>query len=200
MTQIPKGKSEVLYYASEAKPPVVVGLGWDPKLRATIMEKLEEMAGGKTTFTDLDLAAYVYGKDKQFLGLVAAKAEDITDFTPHIYHSGDNMDGEGAGDDEKITVEFDNLPDSVTHIVFKATIASGHLFNDIDMPEVRLARKSGDQTILKARLDAQKGKSAFIFARVYRDAPGNWHVENIEDFTHANDDKRWSEDLKAYLR
>ena len=57
------------------------------------------MVGGNPTYTDLDLAAYVYGQDQSFIGLASAKAEDITVFTPHIYHSGDNMDGKGGGDD-----------------------------------------------------------------------------------------------------
>jgi stress response protein SCP2 len=200
MTSAPKGKSKVLYKASDLKQPVSVGLSWDPKVRASLLEKLEEMAGGKTTFTDMDLAAYVYDRNKNFLGLASAKAEDITLFTPHIYHSGDNMDGKGSGDDEKIIVEFDELDESVSTIIFKMNIASGHVFSEIDMPEIRMAYQSSNQVILKNKLDSQSNKSAFIFAKIFRDINGDWHVQNIEEFTHANDDKTWSEELKIYLK
>jgi len=200
MTNIPKGSHKLLYYATDRKSPVHVGLSWDPKVRANVMEKLEEMMGGKTSYTDMDLAAYVYDKDENFMGLVSAKAEDITSFTPHIYHSGDNMDGEGEGDDETVTIEFMDLDEKVHHILFKASIASGHLFAEVDMPEMRLVRSPGQEVLLQASLDLEKNKSAFVFARVFKDDKGNWHFENVEEFTHANENKNWAEDLKIYLR
>lgn len=52
-------------------------------------------------------------------------------FRKAIVHSGDNMTGEGDGDDEVITIKLDEMPDSVESIWPVITIFSTHTFNEI---------------------------------------------------------------------
>ena len=48
-----------------------------------------------------------------------------------MIHSGDNLTGEGEGDDEVITINLDDLPENVESIWPVITIYSTHTFNQI---------------------------------------------------------------------
>ena len=52
-------------------------------------------------------------------------------FRKAVVHSGDNLTGEGEGDDEVITINLDDLPESVESIWPVITIFSTHKFNEI---------------------------------------------------------------------
>ena len=53
------------------------------------------------------------------------------DYRKAVTHSGDNMTGEGEGDDEVININLDDLPENVDSIWPVITIYSTHTFNMI---------------------------------------------------------------------
>ncbi|MDN5917732.1 MAG: TerD family protein, partial [Pseudonocardia sp.] len=89
---------------------VVVGLGWD--VRSTT-----------GTEFDLDASAIVLnaeGKavsDKHFIFFNNLTSPDGT-----VEHTGDNLTGEGEGDDEQVKVNLAGLPADVDKVVFPVSI------------------------------------------------------------------------------
>ena len=69
---------------------------------------------------DIDISAFVYHNDtlKSLDDVVWYKHTD----TQTLHHSGDNRDGEGEGDDEKISIKLDGLNPDVNRIRLVATI------------------------------------------------------------------------------
>ena len=200
MTSLQKGIKTPLNVTQEAKHRVFVGLGWDPKEKAGIGEKIGALIGGKETHHDLDLSCFYYDADKNYLGVVtAADANLHSDPSGTIYHSGDNVEGIGEGDDEQVSVELKDLPPEIHHIVFKASIKSGHTFNDVASPEIRLCDGYTGHCFLDVSLlDNHADQDAFIFVRLYRDGDG-WRVHHIGDFVKNQSLEAWNDKLKEYL-
>ena len=106
-----KGQKVSLTKGNPGLSKVVVGLGWDVNQFDT---------GGDF---DLDAAAFLLGdtgrvsksEDFVFYGNLAHPSGSVT-------HLGDNLTGEGDGDDEQIKIELSKVPESVTKIAFTVTI------------------------------------------------------------------------------
>lgn len=199
MAKLEKGSSAPLNVTQQAKHRVFVGLGWNPKLKSGIIESAREMMGGPKTWHDLDLACFIYDEAGNFIESVAA-AGNAADTSGRIYHSGDNTEGLGEGDDEQISVELKDLPPNIAHIVFRASIKSGHHFDDVDAPEIRIADGYSGHTFLEAPLGGPEGrdKSAYLFVRISRAGDG-WHIHNIDEFPPVAEDADWAGIAAQYL-
>ena len=78
---------------------VNVGLGWD-------------FTGGET----FDLDASVTGFDKNLNPVESVYYSHLTGLNGSVLHHGDNLTGEGEGDDEVITIGLDRVPNNVTSL------------------------------------------------------------------------------------
>lgn len=116
-----KGSNVNLTKASSGAQQFVVGLGWDPN---------------PSNPPDLDAAAYLCDESDHIVTPVAV-AEGSTDHGNFVYfhnlvshdgavqHSGDNLDGGGDGDDERITIDVSKLNPSVKRIAIAIAIYQG---------------------------------------------------------------------------
>jgi stress response protein SCP2 len=92
-----------------------IGVSWDPTAGSAggLMGVVNRARG-----TDLDLIAILCqgAEPVRFAGL------DSLDPVGNgaIVHSGDNQTGNGAGDDETVTVDFSRVPKHITSVVFVA--------------------------------------------------------------------------------
>jgi len=90
-----------------------------------------------------------------------------------IVHTGDNLTGEGDGDDEQIIVKLDSLPQRVQKILFLACIYQGEKKNQhfgmIDNAFIRAVDAKGKE-IAKYSLSgtAFSGMCSMVFAEAYR--------------------------------
>ncbi len=101
---------------------VRMGLGWEPAFR------------GKDI--DLDASVIAYGPQRNpievcYFGKLAI-------LNGAVQHSGDNLTGEGAGDDESITVDLGRIPQEATALVFTVNSFSGQKFTDVAKAYCRL--------------------------------------------------------------
>ena len=140
---------------------VTVGLGWDVRT---------------TTGTDFDLDASAIacgadGKvvsDKHFVFFNNLSSPDGT-----IEHTGDNLTGEGEGDDEAIKVNVGAAPAEIDKIVFPVSIYDGEgrsqSFGQVRNAFIRVVNQA-DNTEL-ARYDLTEDAStetAMVFGELYR--------------------------------
>lgn len=91
---------------------LILGLGWSPI----------SMDGQQF---DLDVSVLAIGENGKVLGdawFIFYNQLTSPDAAKSIRHSGDNIDGEGEGDDERVKVNLTTLPPEVKKLVFTVSI------------------------------------------------------------------------------
>ncbi len=148
----------------------LVGLGWD----------IKQYDNG----ADYDLDASIFLLD------AGGKCAHNSDFIFYnnlssggVTHSGDNRTGEGEGDDEAITIEFDKVPDYVQKIVVTVTIfdapARGQNFGQVSNSYVRLVDNLTGTELLRFDLvEDYSTETAIVFAEIYRHN-GEWKFSAV---------------------
>jgi tellurium resistance protein TerD len=156
-----KGGNVSLTKSAPGLTAIAVGLGWD--IRTTTGVDF-----------DLDASAIVCGadgkvlSDKHFVFFNNMKSVDGS-----VEHTGDNLTGEGEGDDEVIKVNLATVPAEVDKIVFPVSIyeggTRGQSFGQVRNAFIRVVNQANEQEI--ARYDLSEDAStetAMVFGEVYR--------------------------------
>jgi len=156
-----KGGNVSLTKEAPGLSAVTVGLGWDA--RTTDGQEF-----------DLDASAIVCGadgkvvSDKHFIFFNNLSSPDGA-----VMHTGDNLTGEGAGDDEQIKVNLAGLPGDVDKIVFPVSIynaqAGGQSFGQVRNAFIRIVNQADNAEL--ARYDLSEDAStetAMVFGELYR--------------------------------
>ena len=140
---------------------VTVGLGWDVRT---------------TTGTDFDLDASAIGvkadgkvlTDQHFVFYGNLKSPESA-----IEHTGDNLTGEGEGDDEQIKVNLASVPAEIDKLVFPVSIydadTRSQSFGQVRNAFIRVVNQAGAGEI--ARYDLTEDAStetAMVFGELYR--------------------------------
>lgn len=145
----------------------LVGLGWDTN-----------RYDGSADF-DLDASAFLLGANGKvrsdddfiFYGNLQSKDGSVT-------HTGDNLTGEGDGDDETLFIDFSKVPADVQKIVITVTICEaqerGQNFGQVSNAYVRVARRSNENDtvgIEELRYDLGEEfsiETALVVCEIYR--------------------------------
>jgi tellurium resistance protein TerZ len=201
MPRLKKNEMTTLNVTQEAQRRVFVGLGWDPNDNVGMIDKIKANFSRKPLHHDLDLSCYVFDVNARFIAQVGAQADKHSDQTGKIYHSGDNVEGVGDGDDEQISVELKDLDPAIHSIVFVASVNDGHSFGDVNSPEIRIADGYSGHNFMAMDLNDTEGagQSLFIFARIFRDADDVWQLHYIGEYMSGADKTSQIETLKGYL-
>lgn len=165
-----KGQKISLTKEAPGLKVALVGLGWDTK----------QYDGG----ADYDLDASIFlldasgrcAHDEDFIFYNNLSAHGVT-------HSGDNRTGEGEGDDEAITIEFDQIPDYVQKIAVTVTIydavARRQNFGQVSNAYVRLVDTQTGAELLRFDLgEDYSTETAIVFAEIYRHN-GEWKFSAV---------------------
>ncbi len=156
-----KGGNVSLTKEAPGMTSVLVGLGWDART---------------TTGDDFDLDASAImvkadGKvlsDQHFVFFNNMSSPDGA-----VQHTGDNLTGEGEGDDEAIKVDLTKVPGEIDKIVFPVTIyegdARGQGFGQVRNAFIRIVDQGSNTEV--ARYDLTEDAStetAMLFGELYR--------------------------------
>lgn len=188
----------LLNVTKEANHRVFVGLGWDPNEKISVLKEITHVVKGKPLHHDLDLLCFIFDENKNLIGSVTADPTQSTNESGKIYHSGDNVEGLGDGDDEQISVELKDLDENIHHIVFLTTIKTGQTFTDVTSPEIHIADGYSNRGFLHVDLKNADGndKPAFLFARIYKSGD-EWMLHDISEFSDLQDN--WANFIQPYL-
>jgi len=166
-----KGGNVSLTKIAPGLTAVSVGLGWD--LRTTT-----------GTDFDLDASALLCGAD----GKVIDDAHfvffnNLTSPDGSVEHTGDNLTGEGEGDDEVIHVNLSGASEQIQKVVFPVSIyeggARGQSFGQVSNAFIRVVDRSNGTEL--ARYDLTEDAStetAMIFGELYRNN-GEWKFRAV---------------------
>ncbi len=202
MSKLAKGESIPLNYSPQASHRIFAGLGWDPVGNPGVIGKLRSAISGQKNYHDLDLACYIYDAHGAYISHVSTERGREKDQTGKIYHSGDNVEGLGEGDDEQISVELKDLDPVIGNIIFKASIKSGHRFCDVSEPEIHVSDGYTGRSLLHQNLKElpRNKQNSFIFARLFKLPDGPWMLENISEFRRQAPAQDWPEILRHFTR
>lgn len=136
---------------------ITVGLGWD-------VDEGE---------VDLDVSAVLMdreGNDVEavFFGRLESQEHGII-------HTGDNLTGEGEGDDEQIIVNLDKIGDSIQQVFFVVNIYTPNKnFMQVAEPFCRIVDNSSGAELCRYALRDAGSESGLIIARIAREAGDRW--------------------------
>ncbi|MEE2032946.1 TerD family protein [Rhodococcus chondri] len=140
---------------------VAVGLGWD--VRATTGVDFDLDASALMTGADTKVLS-----DQHFVFYNNLRSPDGS-----VEHTGDNLTGEGEGDDEVINVDLVAVPQNVQSIVFPVSIhdadARSQSFGQVRNAFIRVVDRATDREL--ARYDLTEDAStetAMVFGELYR--------------------------------
>ena len=159
--------------AGGALATVRMGLGWD----AAGSGVLGRMFGGAPGAIDLDASCGVFDERRALVDLVWFRQLRSRDGS--IRHTGDNLTGEGEGDDESIVVDLTRLSPGTTQIVFTVNSFTGQDFSQIENAFCRLVDDTTNEELARYTLSGSGRHNAQIMAKVSRDGAGTWSMTAI---------------------
>jgi tellurium resistance protein TerD len=153
-------------------PKFTIGLGWDTNSSST------------GTGFDLDASVFILGENKKILSdqhfvfYNNAKSPDGA-----VQHTGDNLTGEGAGDDEQVIVDLSKIDALATEICVVVTIHEAESrrqnFGQVRNSFVRIFDTSTNEVLLKYELEEDFSiETAVEFGRIYK-RNNEWKFEAV---------------------
>ncbi len=169
MVSLTKNQTVSLRKESSNLQKLHVGLGWDPlpKKRGFLGSLL---SGGDSI--DLDASCILLDKQGQQIDIIWFRQLKSKDGS--IVHSGDNLTGEGDGDDEVINVNLEALPTNVEYLVFTVNSFRGQTFNEVENAFCRILDQSGKE-LARYTLAEQGAHTGIIIVSLRRNN-GNWDL------------------------
>lgn len=165
---------------------ILVGLGWDPV---------------KSLFSSMDIDASVICIDKN------DKVKETVYYAKRKYHSGailhygDNLTGDGDGDDEQIEINLDKLPDKIVRLsiiinIFGAYSRKQH-FGKVKNCFVHVIDLDTNQELVKYDVnDNYEGKTGIFVADLYRNDEDEWQFEAIGEGVKVADISEMAKKIK----
>ena len=166
-----KGQNVSLSKTDPLLKHILIGLGWDAR---------------SSDGQDFDLDASVFmtadnGKvpsDDYFVFYNQLKSP-----CGSVQHTGDNLTGDGDGDDESVIVELEKVPDNIKSLFVTVTIHDAETrrqnFGQVSNAFVRLVNHETGQEVLRFDLSEDYStETAMVFGEVYRHN-GDWKFRAI---------------------
>ena len=156
---------------------VRMGLGWDSA--APVKRGL---FGGLKKAADVDLDASAIFFDASGKALDTVFFNQLQSKDGSTRHTGDNLTGEGDGDDEVILVDLAKVSPAVAQIVFVISSYSKQTFDMVENAFCRLVDEStaGSPEVARFQLTDSGTHTAMVMAKVSRDGAG-WQFTAIGD-------------------
>jgi tellurium resistance protein TerD len=157
-----KGQKVDLTKGNPNLKKIIIGLGWD----------IKRYDGGYDF--DLDASAFLLGED----GKVLSDSDFIfynklTSDCKSVVHTGDNLTGEGEGDDETIIVDLSKIPSQYSRVAFTVTIhdatTRNQNFGMVSNSFVRVVDEVTNQELIRYDLGEEFSvETAIVLGEVYR--------------------------------
>ncbi|WP_405981274.1 TerD family protein [Streptomyces sp. NBC_00158] len=148
---------------------VKMGLGWEPAY------------GGRDI--DLDASVIAYGPQRNFID--SCYFGKLSILGGAIKHSGDNLTGDGAGDDEVIVVDLGRLPAEATGLVFTVNSFSGQKFTEVAKAYCRLIDAASGEELVRFDLTGAEPQTGVMMAKLIKQFSGEWEMTAMGEFVKS---------------
>ncbi|MGY6530980.1 MAG: TerD family protein [Cyanobacterium sp.] len=151
-----------------------IGLGWDTNVTDTGYD------------FDLDASVFLLNSQEKLISdnhFIFYNNLTSPDPDKSVKHMGDNLTGEGDGDDEVVIVDLRKVPQDVQRIVVTVTIHEadkrGQNFGQVRNAFVRLVDVATKEEVLRYDLEEDFSvETALIMAELYR-KDGEWRMNAV---------------------
>lgn len=167
-----KGQKVDLTKGNPSLSKMLIGLGWDTN-----------KYDGSADF-DLDAAAFLLGDN----GRVPSDSDfifysNLQHSSGAVIHTGDNLTGEGEGDDEVIKVDLKSVPANISKIAFTVTIYEADVrsqnFGQVSNAYIRIVDETTGNEIIRYDLGEDFSvETAVVVGELYRHN-GEWKFNAI---------------------
>ena len=186
-----KGQKVDLTKGNASLKRVMVGLGWDEaestKPSGGILGGL--LGGNKNNSIDCDASVFLCSSNGKLSG-----KNDVVYFgnlkhsSGSVTHMGDNLTGDGDGDDEQILVELSSVPQQIEKLIFVVNIykckEKKQHFGMIKNAFIRMVDADTNKELCKYNLSENYDQmTAMIFGEIYR-YQGEWKFNAIGQATN----------------
>ncbi|WP_371615278.1 TerD family protein [Streptomyces sp. NBC_00454] len=148
---------------------VKMGLGWEPAF------------GGRDI--DLDASVIAYGPQRNHID--SCYFGKLSILGGSVKHSGDNLTGEGAGDDEVIVVDLGRLPADTTGLVFTVNSFSGQKFTEVAKAYCRLIDAATGEELVRFDLTGAEPQTGVMMAKLIKQFSGEWEMTAMGEFVKS---------------
>ncbi|MEU8462903.1 TerD family protein [Streptomyces sp. NPDC029003] len=148
---------------------VKMGLGWEPAFRGADI--------------DLDASVIAYGPQRNHID--SCYFGKLSILGGAIKHSGDNLTGEGAGDDEVIVVDLGRIPAEATGLVFTVNSFSGQKFTEVAKAYCRLVDAASGEELVRFDLTGAEPQTGVMMAKLIKQFSGEWEMTAMGDFVKS---------------
>lgn len=162
---------------------ILIGLGWDAKTEEKGFFSMFFSKGN----IDCDASAILLKNDKLNSNSDVVYFGNLKHLSNTVWHTGDNLTGEGEGDDEQIILDLNSIPKDYNKIVIVANIYKAFQrhqhFGMIENAFIRIVNLENNREICRYNLtDNYNQKTAIIFGAVYRRGE-EWKFDAIGEGT-----------------
>ena len=167
-----KGQKVDLTKTNPGLTKICIGLGWD----------VNKYDGGRAF--DLDTAAFLLGEN----GKVREQGDfvfygNLNHSSGAVTHLGDNLTGEGEGDDEQIMIDLSKVPADVQRIAFTATIYDPEVrkqnFGQVSNAYIRVVDSANNTELIRYDLGEDFSiETAVVVGELYRNG-SEWKFNAI---------------------
>ncbi|MFG3544418.1 TerD family protein [Streptomyces clavifer] len=148
---------------------VKMGLGWEPAFR------------GKDI--DLDASVIAFGPNRNHLD--SCYFGKLSILNGAVKHSGDNLTGEGAGDDEVIVVDLGRIPADATGLVFTVNSFTGQKFTEVAKAYCRLIDAATGEELVRFDLTGAEPQTGVFMAKLIKQFSGEWEMTAMGEFVKS---------------
>ena len=194
-----KGQRVDLTKGNAGLSKIMVGLGWDP-VESKGGGLLGGLFGGGNANVDCDASVLMLNDQ----GKIANKKDviyygNLKSADQSVVHTGDNITGEGEGDDEQILMELTKIPQNIQKLVFVVNIYDcvkrKQHFGLIKNAFIRIVNPSNGQEMIHYNLSENySGKTSLLVGELYRHS-GEWKFAALGE---ATTDSSLSDLVKRY--
>lgn len=165
---------------------ITIGLGWDP-VQNSSGGFFSSLFGSSAQDIDCDASVFLLQNGKLL------HPDDIVYFghlkhrSGAVIHTGDNLTGEGDGDDETILTDLSKVPKSYDRLIFVVNIYQARSrkqdFGQIQNAYIRILDAQGKEFCRYNLSENYHGMTAMIFGEIYRKGD-TWKFNAIGKGTH----------------
>lgn len=168
-----KGQTVSLSKQKPGLSSIAMGLGWDMAESGGFFSKL--FASGDSI--DLDASCVIL--DGALRMIDACWFRQLQACSGAVRHQGDNLTGEGDGDDEVIEADLDRLPQDAKHLLFLVNSFRGQTFDSVKNAFCRILDRQTGQELARFDLGCQGRSTGQVMACLSRSETGDWTMKAI---------------------
>lgn len=174
---------------------VFMGLGWDAKQPEKSSGFFSFLQSSSPVTIDLDASCLMFNGqnlvDTVWFGNL--KSSDRS-----IHHSGDNLTGEGDGDDEVINVNLSSIPSNISTLLFTVNSFRGQTFNEVEGAVCRLVNSLTGEELARYAISGSGSHTGIFMASLKRGASG-WLMTALGEPANGQTAKDMAKNASRFL-